>query len=296
MKTFAGAIFHWMFSAIAVLVLAGPSFGTTLNSVPVGAYNALVLYAPPCCVLSILDQDTTGRRNAFGTGSLDGGTWSYIGYGNALSTVGWASTLPLQLDPFVQAQAQDSISGQIPSSFGPTFETGASLKYYVGIASINPAQTSLPNDVLNLQVHGSAITNGTAEARAYMLLDGTTFGSAHVTSAAGGTNGDSFDFNGFLTLNTNTVYEVFIAASSTSYGLSGDNSASAFVDPIFTIAAPYQSQYQLLLSPDLQEIAGLPSAVPESSSLEYILTALLLGSIWRRFGANKKLKVFYVLR
>jgi hypothetical protein len=232
----------------------GIAFGASLYTVPVAQYFSGVQYGPPCCIGYWLATNNA-PGSAYGTANANFNGGSYTGQGTAVSTVNWAG--PGQLDPTVRADVGDSFTGTYTQGIGPWYGATATITYYLDISSIDPNQTQLPPNVLHLAANGAGSVTGAGAAVATMWIGGTYFIYLDVG------NGSGFSpFDGYLTLDTNTIYAVMITATVTAAGYSGDNSAAAYLDPVFTIAPPYQSQYQILLSPDLATVAGAPE--PES--------------------------------
>jgi hypothetical protein len=259
----------------AVAILAGPAFcNTILINVPIAQYSQSIGYAHPCCIGSIIKSSTSPTGIA-ATVDENFPTWSSDSTANVLSTVGFGGPQGNQFDPFVEANATVIISGGSTPA-GPDIGGTATMTYYVDITNLNSTIPGpLPNNALNLQVHGAATSTQYAAAQAFMILGGTAFGNINVRSG----QSDSFDFNGHLTLDTNTIYAVNLyAAVDVGGNTPGTFDASAIVDPVFTIADQYSSQYQILLSQDFSAVA-----TPEPLSSWLVVSSFFAGLAWRRW-------------
>ncbi len=98
----------------------------------------------------------------------------------------------------------------------------------------------------------------------------------------------SFSENSVYDLQANTLYEVamFATISATSGGSLGGSteSATAFVDPTFTVAASNPSQYTLVLS---SGVGNSSAQIPEPPTLALFSGALLsVGAVRRRWSRS----------
>lgn len=287
------------FLRMLAIVISGATGALSLCStltVTIASYYESVAYAPPWDVLKPIVPPNTKGGGSYGTasGHLGSGP-SYVdwsGFGVALSTVAWAPSnhgSGLALDPLVQTQAQDSISGTI-NALPPGYENQANMTYYFYIRSTpSNVPTLLPDKAFHVDVSGSAVADGAATAQATLALGGFLFDSINVgaSSGTGKSDHDSFEFNRYLPAYTNTLYEVDMHTGANVYGTTaGTNSAFAMIDPVLTIADQYQSTYQILLSPNLAELAGPPTAAPEPRA-SWIFLVLLSGVAWNRWSLRK---------
>lgn len=273
---------RWTTLFIALLGATARTAHAAAITLPEATFSSFVQFAPPCCVYSPVASTTTGGQ------PVDSGIIRGEGYAaraDALSAVVWtpvASTPALQLAPFVNADASITSSLTTTTIFVPAIAAHASLTYYLSIATPNLGQsTVVPCQALSVTAFGSVTSSGAATSTVEMSIQGTTVGSAR---AEPGRASDTFNFNGCLQLTTNQIYSVTLTAHTEAVGFRaiGDSVGSALIDPTFSITAPYQSQYQIVFSPNLDAVAGSPVPEPASLTLMVLGGGMLCGQLCKR--------------